>query len=456
MSCTVIRNGVIFTVDEQDRVYRDGTVVVRGDRIAAVGPSDQVGIPADTGRVIEAGGKMALIPGLIDTHSHSSLLRGVTENYQLLDWLPRYQLEHRALTEADAYYAALLSYLEALKGGTTCVMDMYRFMHRCAEAAGDLGLRVNLVPYAADTPGKDFFETMESTRRLIESQHGSQGGRVRVWVGLEHLFYCSPAAYQTAVDYSRHYGVGIHTHSSEQKEEVEAVEQHFGHKPIHLFQQYGILGPQTAIAHCVWLDESEIQLLKDTGTAVCHCPISNAKLAGGIAPIPEMLQAGIRVGLGTDGNISNNNLDMFEEMKLASLLQKVKHYDAAALPASTMLRMATIEGAKVLGLEREIGSIEVGKKADWVLLDLAQPNLMPWVWEHNPNGIEETNILWNLVYAARASNVHTVFVDGIPVIEAGQSTRLSEAKALAEIQAQTEDLLRRREPFKATLTPVVG
>ncbi len=451
MGCTVIRNAVVFTVDASNTVYRNGTIVLRNDRIEAVGSADTLPIPPDVNHTLDCQGRMAIIPGLIDTHSHSSLLRGVTENTQLLEWLPRYQLEHRALTEEDAYYAAMLSYLEALKAGTTCVMDMYRYMHRCAEAAGVLGLRVNLVPYVADQPGKDFFETTESNRKLIETHHLSQSGRVHVWMGLEHLFYCSKDAFAKAREYADHYQVRIHTHSSEQKEEVEAVVQHFGKRPIALFKDLGILGPQTAIAHCVWLDDDEIQLLADTGTSVAHCPTSNAKLAGGIAPVPKFQQAGITVGLGTDGNISNNSLDLFETMKFASLLQKVKYYDAAALPAPDVLRMATIEGAKLLGLDQEIGSLEVGKKADVVLIDLWQPNLMPLVWDQ-----DDTNIVWNLVYAAKGSNVHTVFVDGEMVIQAGSSTRVQEGMILGTVQTQTMELMKRREAFKSILTSVVS
>jgi 5-methylthioadenosine/S-adenosylhomocysteine deaminase len=451
MTYTLIKNVIVFTVDARDTVYADGVIVLQGDRIFAVGAADIVSLPNDISTTIDGQGRIAVIPGLIDVHSHSSLLRGVTENYQLLDWLPRYQLEHRAMTEADAYYAALLCYLEALKGGTTCVMDMFRYMHRCAEAAGVLGLRVNLVPYVADAPGKNFFETPETNRQLIETHHGSQSGRIRVWMGLEHLFYCTPDAYAKARQYADHYGVGIHTHTSEQQEEVAAVVQHFGQRPVELFRDWGILGQGTAIAHCVWLNDDEIKLLADTGTAVAHCPTSNAKLAGGIAPILEMQQAGITIGLGTDGNISNNSLDMFELMKFASLLQKVKRYDAAALSAPETLRMATIEGAKLLGLDAEIGSIEPSRKADLVLVDLHQPNLMPIVWDDG-----DPNVLWNLVYAARASNVNTVFVDGVMVIQNGRSTQVNELDMLTAIQTQTLDHLRRREPFKQTLTPVVG
>jgi 5-methylthioadenosine/S-adenosylhomocysteine deaminase len=451
MGCTVIRNAVVFTVDNNNTLHPNGVIVLRNDRIEAVGSAESIVLPADVTHTIDCQGQMAVIPGLIDVHSHSSLLRGVTENLQLLEWLPRYQLEHRVLTEEDAYYAAILCYLEALKAGTTCVMDMYRYLYRCAEAAAVLGLRVNLVPYIADQPGKDFFETPETNLKLIQTHHESQNGRVRVWFGLEHLFYCTPAAFAKARDCANHYGVRIHTHSSEQREEVEAVIQHFGKRPIELFSDYGILGPDTAIAHCVWLNADEIKLLADTGTSVAHCPTSNAKLAGGIAPILEMQQAGIIVGLGTDGPISNNSLDLFEAMKMASLLQKVSRYDAAALPAIDALRMATIEGAKLLGLDHEIGSLEPGKKADLVLLDLWQPNLMPIVWEDG-----DTNILWNLVYAAKGSNVHTVFVDGEMVIQAGCSTRVEESIILESVQRQTLALLKRRQAFKSTLVPVVS
>jgi 5-methylthioadenosine/S-adenosylhomocysteine deaminase len=446
MPCIVLRNAIAFTVDPENTIYRNGVIVLRDDRIVAIGSAETVQIPDNVTHTIDCQGHMAVIPGLIDVHSHSSLLRGVTENYQLLDWLPRYQLEHRALTETDAYYAALLCYLEALKSGTTCVMDMYRFMHRCAEAAGTLGIRVNLVPYVADMPGKDFFETSEANRKLIETHHLSQQGRVQVWLGLEHLFYCSPAAFAKAREYAKEYGVRIHTHSSEQQEEVSAVVREFGKRPIALFDEHGILGEKTAIAHCVWLNDDEIKRLADTGTSVAHCPTSNAKLAGGIAPIAKFHQAGITVGLGTDGPISNNNLDLFEEMKFASLLQKVHHYDAAALSAPEALRMATIDGAKLLGLDHEIGSLEVGKKADLVMIDLWQPNTMPIVWDN-----DDSNILWNLVYAARGSNVHTVFIDGEIVLQAGKSPRIEEHALLEAIQAQTQDHLRRRAPFKSSL-----
>lgn len=443
MSTTLITNAIVFTVDAIDRIYFNGAVAIRDGRIEFVGPAEACPI-AKADRIIDGMGRMALIPGLIDVHSHSSLLRGFSENAQLLDWLPEYQLEHQVLTEEDAYAAALLCYLESVKGGTTCVMDMYRYMHRCADAALEIGIRINLVPYVATAPGKDFFETIESNQALVKSHHMKANGKVRVWLGMEHLFYCTPETYLWAAAYAHDHQLGIHTHTSEQQEEVAAVVKHFGKRPIHLFQERGILGPRTVIAHCVWLNDEEISIMADTGTSVAHCPVSNAKLASGIARIPEMQAAGITIGLGSDGPISNNSLDIFEEMKFGSLLQKTGRLDARVLSAREMLRMATINGAKLLGLDGEIGSIEKGKRADLALVDLWAPHLMPIIANETDNCV-----LWNLVFAARGSDVHSVFVDGDLIVDNRKSTRVDEAKVLDHVMKQTHSLLKRRAAVKS-------
>lgn len=419
MTYFAITNVTLFTVDARNRVIPSGTVLVADDRIVALGATGSVELPPGC-PVFDGEHRHALLPGLIDCHSHSSLMRGVTENLPLMDWLPWYQLEHRALTEDYAYHAARLCYLEALLAGTTCVMDMYRFMDRCADAAGEIGLRVQLAPYVADRPGKDFFATRAENRRLIQTHHGSQQGRVRVWMGLEHLFYCTEEAYREAADLSREYGVGIHTHASEQKEEEGAVTAEFGRRSLAMLDHYGILGERTLLAHCVWLNGDEIRRVADTGTAIAHCPVSNAKLASGVAPVPEMLAAGITVGLGTDGPVCNNSLSLFEEMKFASLIQKATRLDATVLPAQDILRMATINGARALGLDSEIGSLEPGKKADLLLLDIASPNLAPVQVDANGG-----SLLWNLVFAAGTSNVQGVWVDGRPLLAGGKAVGIN-------------------------------
>jgi len=440
---TAIKNAVIYTIDDAFSVFHSGTIVFDQKQIYAVGNTDDVTIP-DAAEVIDGKGRLAVLPGLIDVHSHSSLLKGFTENAQLMDWLPEYQREHQVLDELDAYYGCLINYLEALKGGTTTVVDMYRFLHQGAKAAGELGLRAHLVPYAADNPDKPFFETLETTEQLIQQHHNTQNGRIKAWVGLEHITYCSESMFRAARDLSDRYDVNIHTHSSEQKEEVAAVKQLFGDKPINRFNDWGILKKGSVVAHCVWLDEQEIGVMANTGTSIAHCPISNMKLASGVAPLAEFEAAGITVGLGSDGAICNNSLSMFECMKTASLLQKVHHLDATAISAQKAMQMATIEGAKVLGVDSEIGSLEVGKQADLITVDLWQPHLLPVATDEHTDPV-----LWNLVFAARASDVKQVWVQGKQLINDGNSTMLDESEVMMATHKRTIDMLARRRQIKA-------
>ncbi|MEM0952687.1 MAG: amidohydrolase [Pseudomonadota bacterium] len=439
MALYAIKNALIYCVDESFHHYDPGTIVFDDRQILAVGSVDAIDIPA--GALVQDGhGKLAVLPGLIDVHSHSSLLKGFSENAQLMDWLPEYQREHQVLTEEDAYYGCLVSYMEALKGGTTAVLDMYRFLHMGAKAAGDLGMRAHLVPYAANHPTKHFFETVESTEQLIRDCHNTQQGRVKVWAGLEHITYCSEAMFRACRDLSDRYGVNIHTHTSEQQEEVATVVALFGDMPVVKFNDWGILKPGSVLAHCVWVNDQEIDVLRETGTGVAHCPVSNMKLASGAAPLQKFRDAGVRVGLGSDGGISNNSVSMFECMKVGSLLQKVTHLDATAVSAEQALRMATIEGARLIGIDAEVGSLEVGKQADLITIDLWQPHLMPVAksQRHDP-------VLWNLVFAARASDVTDVWVQGHQRVKQRKLTGLNEADALQEVHEQTLRLLSRRE-----------
>lgn len=440
---SAIINAIIYPMDEAFTCFNPGTIVFDQSGILAIGPTEATVTP-EGAMVTDAGGHMALMPGLIDAHTHSGLLKGFTENRQLIDWLPEYQREHQTLTEDDAYYSCLLTYMDSLKGGTTTVMDMYRFMHRGAQAAGDLGMRAHLVPYGADHPTKHFFETLETTEELIENHHNTQQGRVKVWIGLEHITYCSESMFRAARDMSDRYGVNIHTHTSEQKEEVELVKKLFGDRPVHKFNDWGILKPGTVLAHGVWLDDKELEVLVDTGTGVVHCPISNMKLAGGVAPLEKYKMLGITLGLGSDGGLCNNTVSMFECMKYSSLLQKVTHLDPCRITAQEAMKMATIDGARVLGIDHEVGSLEVGKQADMIAINLWQPHLMPIDSSegHDP-------IPWNLVFAGRASDVQHVWVQGVQVISEGRCTQIDEDQSMQEIRSQTLNLLERRKSFKA-------
>lgn len=440
---SAITHAKIFTVDDDFTVIDDGTVVFDETGILQLGPSNTIAVP-DGAKIINGNNRLAVLPGLIDVHSHSSLLKGFSENAQLMDWLPEYQREHQVLTDEDAYYGCMVSYMEALRGGTTTVADMYRKLHKAAEAAEQIGIRAELIPYAADNPDKTFFETLATTEALIETWHGGANGKIHAWVGLEHITYCSGAMYTQANDLALKHGVHIHTHTSEQVEEVSMVEALFGQRPVKQFEEYGILRPGTVLAHCVWLDDEEIATLADTGAGVAHCPISNMKLASGVAALPRFLNDGIAVGLGSDGGISNNSLSMFECMKTASLLQKVHHLDATAISARQALELATIGGARLLSLDKSVGSIELGKQADLITIDLWQPHLLPIspAEGHDP-------VLWNLVFAARASDVVDVWVQGEQLIDQGEFTRIDEDPMLQAVHKQTLDLLQRRQGVQA-------
>ncbi|MGA0838492.1 MAG: amidohydrolase family protein [Pseudomonadales bacterium] len=439
MTATAITNARIYTVDQSFTVHANGTLVFDETGISAIGDTRSTPIPADA-KVIDGLGRIAVLPGLIDVHSHSSLLKGFSENAQLMQWLPMYQREHQVITDEDVWYACMVSYLEALKGGTCTVMDMYRRLHQAADVATRLGNRVTLVPYAADHASKRFFDSLEDNCNLVERFDNAQNGRIRAWFGLEHITYCSADMFREAARLAEHYKTGIHTHSSEQIEEVRAVESLFGKRPIHLFEDYGIMRPGTVIAHCVWLSDEEVDVIARTGAGIAHCPTSNLKLACGIAELDRFLSAGIPVGLGSDGGISNNSLSMFECMKNASLLQKVRTLDAAIVPARLALELATCRGAAVLGLEEKIGSLEIGKEADVITVDLWQPHMMPIVESegHDP-------VMWNLVFSARASDVRDVWVQGRHVVNQGKVTTVDEDALLFEIHEQTKRLLKRRE-----------
>lgn len=304
---TLVRNGVVLPMTGSRVVLDPGSVLVDGSTILAVGPVEALDAdPRAAGaEVVDATGH-AVIPGLHNCHLHSGLLRGTAESMSLWDWLRAYvDPAHKALTPEIARAASLHCYAEGLLAGTTSVMDMWRFMEGSAAVAADLGIRATLVPYVADEEGYDYFESIASNRALLEaladagsSSPAGADGRVRGWVGLEHLMYCTAGCFAEAVALAEEFATGIHTHSSESVWEVQESLARWGRRPIEVFHQRGILGPHTVVAHCVWLDDREIELLAQTGTAVAHCPCSNMKLASGPARVGALRAAGVTVGLG--------------------------------------------------------------------------------------------------------------------------------------------------------------
>lgn len=440
MTKFLIRNGIVLPCDGRRTVYDPGSVLVTDNTITAVGAVAEIDAdPRAAGaQVIEATGH-AVIPGLQNCHLHSGLLRGTAEAMSLWDWLNSYvDPAHKALTPEIAEAACYLAYTENLRAGTTSVMDMWRFLEGGARAAEQIGIRATLVPYVADIEPYNYFETLETNRRLLESHRVAANGRVRAWVGLEHWIYCSPAAFREAARMAEEFSTGIHTHSSETIWEVQESLRRFGRRPVEQFYNWGILGQHTVIAHCVWLDDREIELLARTGTGVAHCPCSNMKLSSGAARVSDMRKAGVNVGLGSDGEKENNALDLVQEMKFAALLQKVTTMDPTTGDPWDILDMATLSGARALGLDDITGSLEPGKRADVVTVDMRLLHTTPLL-----RG-EDFNAVAHLVFSSTGQDVSHVWVDGRLLVEEGRVLSVDVRSVCQRAQDAAEELFDRR------------
>lgn len=453
MPVTLLRGGVVLPLaadPERRRVtIPRGSVLVDGTTIVAVGSVDELDAhPLAAGaEIVDTTGR-AVMPGLHNCHMHSGLLRGTAESMALFDWLEAYvDPAHRVMTPEIAATASLVAYTENLRYGNTSVMDMWRFMEGSAIAADRVGIRATLVPYVADEDGFDYFETLESNLALLKSHRTASDGRVRSWVGLEHLLYCTPAAFRSAMSMAEEYDTGLHTHSSESIWEVQESLRRFGRRPIEEFFNRGILSDRTVVAHCVWLDDRELELMAQTGTSVVHCPCSNMKLASGPARIGDMRRKGITVALGSDGEKENNNLDLFEEMKFASLLQKVSTLDPTTGDPWDVLSMATIEGARAIDLDAVTGSLESGKRADIVTVDLRRIHFVPTFLDG-----PDANVAAHLAFSAAGADVDSVWVDGRLLVSGGNVLSVDVSSVMAEGQAAAEELFVRRAAMLAERT----
>jgi 5-methylthioadenosine/S-adenosylhomocysteine deaminase len=444
---TLIRNGIVLPMEGRKVSFDPGSVLVVDGKIAAVGSVNDVDHHpvAQYAQAVDATGQ-AVLPGFHNCHLHSGLLRGTAESMALWEWLENHvDPAHRALTPEIAEAASYMAYTEGLLGGTTSVLDMWRHMEGSARAADEIGIRATLAPYTADR--YNYFETLESNRRLLETHIVASDGRVRTWVGLEHIFYCSPQMFRDAAALAEEFDTGIHTHSSETIWEVQECLKQFGCRPIEEFYNRGILGPKTVVAHGVWLDDREVELLAQTGTSLTHCPCSNMKLASGAARIGHYRDRGVTLGLGTDGEKENNNLDMLEEMKFASLLQKVSTLDPTVGDPWDILDMATRSGAKALGLDKVTGTLEVGKDADVVMVDLRSIHFVPLL-----HGVD-FNAPAHLVFSANCRDVTNVWVKGAHLVHDGVVTTVNVADVASQAQAAAEDLFERRRLIRGTMTP---
>ncbi|MEK6322028.1 MAG: 5'-deoxyadenosine deaminase [Acidobacteriota bacterium] len=433
----LIKGATVITLDDDNHVFV-GDVFVDNGRIDGLGAS-LIGSEYKAAEVIEARGRV-LLPGFVQTHIHlcQTLFRGVADDLSLIDWLTKRIWPMEAAHTAQSIYAsARLGIAELIRGGTTCALTMETVRHTDAvfTAVQESGFRATvgkcMMDKGADVPAVLREQTEASIAEslaLLERWHGKADGRIRSCFAPRFAVSCTRELLERVARLSRERGVMVHTHASENKDEIEMVERETGRRNIEYLNDVGLAAPNVVLAHCVHLNSSEMEVLRRTGTHVAHCPSSNLKLGSGFAPILEMLDQGISVSLGADGAACNNRLDMFTEMRTAALIQKALH-GAEALPALRVLRMATIDGARALGLDREIGSIEVGKRADLTLLNVDRPHTIP-----HPNPVS------TIVYAAEASDVETVLIDGHVVMRAGELTTLDEQAVIREAKEQSEHL----------------
>lgn len=404
MSVLLENVGWLVTQNSTRAVLRNTSVRIEDGIITEIGARA-------TGKVdqtIDCGQKIAL-PGLINTHTHlaMTMFRGYADDMKLEDWLHSkiWPLELK-LTPEMCHYGALLGCLEMIATGTTTFVDMYLLMEETAKAVVATGLRAYLSYGVFGAEGSALEQkSKEDTKRFINFLREMNHPRVNLAIGPHAPYSCSPELLMWAKEIATKENAILHTHLAETRSEQAQIQKEHGMREMEYLDKLGFLCPNLLAAHCVWLTKSEVSLLAKRGVKVSHCPISNMKLAsGGVAPVPEMLENGLAVSIGTDGAASNNSLDMFESMKICALLHKAHRWDAAVLPAQQVLDLATIEAARALGIDDRVGSIEVGKQADLIVVDTRAPNLVPI---HGA-----ATVISDLVYSAKGANVDTTIVDG--------------------------------------------
>ena len=405
MNRILIKNGLIVTVNDKFEVFK-GDIIVENDLITKI----DTNIKNENAQIFDAS-EYIVTPGFVQTHVHlcQTLFRNLADDLSLLDWLEKkiwpYEGQH---TPETLRLSAKMGISELLLGGTSTILDMGTVHHMDVvfEEIEHSGIRAISGKTMMDSDSninslKESTEnTIQSSCTLLEKWHNTANGRIKYAFAPRFALSCTTDLMKEVGNLVEQYNVIYHTHASENKKEIELVQEKFGKRNIEYFKELGITKPNLCVAHCIWLDENEKQILQDTGTKVLHCPSANLKLGSGIAPIPEYLERGINVSLGADGAPCNNNLDIFTEMRHAALIQKPIN-GPESMPAETVFKMATLEGAKALGLDKEIGSLEINKKADIAFIKRDQVQSLPF-----------ENIYSKLVYSTHSSAVEHLMIDG--------------------------------------------
>jgi cytosine/adenosine deaminase-related metal-dependent hydrolase len=448
----IFENCTVVTVDDQRRIYSDGALAVAGGEIRAVGKRLDIRrrFPEE-GEFTDLRGGL-VIPGLINTHVHlaQALIRGCADDLALVDWLTkRVWVLQGNFDEEDGRLSAELAILEMLKSGTTAFVESmiagrYGF-DGIARVVEGSGIRAALSKIVMDLPSyatasgsmypgmiENPEASFEEALAMHEAWNGGAEGRIEVWFGPRPPGGTTSELYRKMMEAARSRGMRVTVHLAEVRADVEHTRRESGLRPIEYARSVGMLGPEVLLIHVVWADPDEIAMLAETGTHVTHNPLSNSKLASGIAPIPEMIEAGVNVALGTDGGPSSNDYDMVRAMRWASYLHKVRRLDPTITPSEQAFEMATIHGAHAMGWGRKIGSLEPGKRADFAVLDMNRPHLTP-----SPNPVS------TVVCAATGKDVDMVVVDGRIVVQGGVVLTMDEERILAEARERAARLYQR-------------
>jgi 5-methylthioadenosine/S-adenosylhomocysteine deaminase len=399
----LITNGTIVSMDGKVGLVAQGSVAVQGERIIDLGPADDLSHWI-AGQSIDARGGI-IMPGLVNTHTHAAmtLFRGLADDLPLMTWLNDHIFPAEAGLDYDKVLAgSKLACAEMILSGTTCFCDMYLFEEAVARAADEAHIRAVVGEVLYDFPSPNYGpieKGFEYTASMMKTWHGHP--LVGVAVEPHSPYLCAPQLLEKAAQLARENGSLLVIHVAETQSEVTTMKERYGRSPVAHLAELGVLGPDLLACHCVALDETDMTLMKEHDVKVAHNPESNMKLASGVAPVPDLLKKGIVTGLGTDGCSSNNNLDLFAEMDSAAKLHKVHRLDPTVVDAQSVLKMATIEAAKALGLGEEIGSLTIGKRADIIVIDTAKPHLTPM---YNPFS--------HLVYAVNGADVSHSVING--------------------------------------------
>ncbi|MEE9910186.1 MAG: amidohydrolase [Deltaproteobacteria bacterium] len=403
----VIQGGTLLTLSATMEIIEDATVGIKDGRIELVDKKRHV--PA--GKTIDAEGCLVL-PGLVNTHTHLPMVcfRGLADDLPLMDWLTHhiFPMEARFVNKKMVYEGSLLAMAEMILSGTTTFCDGYFFENQIAQAVQACGMRAVVSQGFADfaTPDNPKYEKMMAAAERFVQRWQSSAPMITPAFFCHSPYTCSPQTLVNVKAAAREAGILYLTHLLENKDEIDTIEKRYSKKPVQHLYDLGVLDSWTVAVHCNWVSPEDIALFADLGVGVSHNPVSSMKLASGVAPVPQMLDCGVTVGLGTDGSASNNALDLFREMDAAAKIHKVTTLDPTVMSAETVMRMATIDGARLLRLDRLIGSIEVGKQADIIIMNMDQPHLTPL---YNPYS--------QLVYAARGADVTTSIINGKIVME---------------------------------------